>query len=263
MRPRNVLAFIIFLYPFLSKADTHQVTKTTVSGQVTIESRYQQGMKTRFELSSQQIVPSNVTILDRGRRVIYELDLTSQQYVEQKQRGPSPIETLAMWFYRTPRPRESGKMVNIYYETIDTGERRQFFGRTARHLVYRERHVVEAGACDVNRETKTEGWYVSLDAGDAQSGGAFALLDGGAPCRDTIVKHGSPPLSALAVFETNGSSTREILTLSSEPLNPSLFEPPARFKKVDTLHGRPAMTAFDRMNLDLALLTRSFESWFQ
>jgi hypothetical protein len=51
----------------------------------------------------------------------------------------------------------AGPVITIDRATTDTGERRTFFGRTARHLITRERSSQSDG------ETLIDGWYIDLD----------------------------------------------------------------------------------------------------
>ncbi|MDQ2711247.1 MAG: hypothetical protein M3Y24_03245 [Acidobacteriota bacterium] len=56
--------------------------------------------------------------------------------------------------------------------------------------------------------------------------------------------------------------TREVLELSNDPLDKSLFEIPSGFKKVDALPGSPAMSWSQQLAMEWAQLERAFESWF-
>ena len=248
-------------------ADTHEVVRTTFAGHETVSALYLQDKNSRTEHLSgdgRQVV----TIRDAERKLGYILDLPSQKYVELVPQGPDLILSLARWIARPPRIRESGKTVNIYYQMVDTGERKQFFGFTARHLFLHERHVAEPGACDSTYQTEKNGWYLPpTESSTAHPSfrlvAAYQLAGVPAQCHDTIVNHGDPSPPGMAVLETNGSSTREVLELSHEPLDKTLFEVPAHFQKVEALPGYPSMTWSQRLQMEWAQLERAFESWFE
>ncbi|MDQ2711248.1 MAG: hypothetical protein M3Y24_03250 [Acidobacteriota bacterium] len=159
MRALCIAAMLVGPFTAL-RADTHSVIKTTVAGHETVFTQYMQGMNMRTEDLSDDVARRRVTIYNFERKARYALDLESREYVEWHAQSPDLILCLAQRIARPPRIRESGKVVNIYYETIDTGEQKQFFGRTAKHLLMRERHVAEPGACEHTYQTEKDGWYI-------------------------------------------------------------------------------------------------------
>ncbi len=267
MRAICVAVLLTALLTISLRADTREVTKITVAGHETIFATYVQGNAMRTEHLSQNSSRQLVMIDRLDRKVRYILDVPARKYVEQQSQAPDLILSLAQWIARPPRNRDSGKTVNLYYETVDTGERKQFFGRTAKHLLLRERHVAEPGACNHTYDMERNGWYLPLAEPDtAQASyhlvGHIAFSDR-AGCGDTVVKHGIPPSPGFPVLETNGSMTREILDLSYEPLDKTLFEVPSGFQKVDALPGYPQMSWSAYLEMEWMQLERAFESWFE
>src|SRR5579872_1896898 len=141
-----------------ARADFKIVSKTTVDGRTSVTTQYRQGQSFRWE---NRRVNRNVGTIFHGGSY-YLLDLQAKRYVESSR--IDPVLTLATWLRRPPRVRDSGKTVNVYLETVDTGERRQMFGYTARHLITRERQVAEQGACFGGSETEKDGWYIPYAA---------------------------------------------------------------------------------------------------
>ena len=261
MRAICLLAVLLVLIRTPLTADTYEVIKITFAGQVSVYSQYVQGKNMRMESSSGEDAQRIATIQNFGQKTFYELDLQAHDYTESQPQGPDLILSLAQWIARPPRVSKSGKTVNVYYETIDTGERKQFFGRTAKHLLVRERYAAEPGACDQTHQTEKDGWYIPASAQRSYLVGA--ILTGSYMCHDTVVKHGVLSLPGIAVLETNGSMTREIVELSNDPLDKSLFEIPIGFTKVEALPGRPPITWSAHLEMEWAQLGRAFESWFQ
>ena len=99
--------------------------------------------------------PPMATIIQRGERDrVFMLDLAAHEYItyEMNSRG----STVAM-----KRPMvESGGTLKISIETTDTGERKELFGHTARHIITRERRVAAPGACSKPSLSETDGWYI-------------------------------------------------------------------------------------------------------
>src|SRR5258708_1592008 len=57
---------------------------------------------------------------------------------------------------------DSGGLLQIWIDSADTGERRDFFGHVARHIITREKRIASPGACGGNSESQTDGWYVDM-----------------------------------------------------------------------------------------------------
>ena len=172
------------------------------------------------------------------------------------------ILTLASWIARPAGVHESGKTVHIYYETLDTGESRQKFGQTAKHLILRERVVAEPGACDQSRQRDTDGWFLPAENPQTKPElHTFAAIRN-QTCRDQIVRHGKPPELGIAIYEKDGQITREMLEFSRDNLDDSLFNVPRDFKKVDTLAGERSASWHERLGMEFSELGRAFETWF-
>ncbi|MBV9304670.1 MAG: hypothetical protein JOZ45_00935 [Acidobacteriaceae bacterium] len=267
MRVLGIMALLIAAFTVFLRADSREVIKTTVAGHESIFAHYVQDKSIRTEHLNQGGTQL-VTIRNFERNKTYILDLASRKYVESSQESPDLILSLAQWIARPARTRESGKTVNIYYETIDTGERKEFFGSTAKHLLRRERHVAEPGACDQTYETEADGWYIPQAKTSTAQVSYRAILTsytliGSYQCHDTIVTHGDPSPPGVPVLETSGSVKREILELSHDPLDKSLFEIPSGFQKVEALPGYRPTTWSQRLQMEWAQLERAFESWFE
>ncbi len=257
-------------------ADVRLVTKLSVNGQEGLSTEYLQGRNVRWESVSDAGAGHRptVTILNLDRKVQYVLDVRAKQYVESA--GYDLLLTLAMWIRRSPRVRESGKTVDIYVENIDTGERRETFGHTARHLISRERHVPQPGACSQDdSEIDKDGWYIEWPHGTARHE-ARLEADGGHPCRDKVVWHGTQIKSGFPLLETtiNGAASstglpaqpwsirREVIEFSEDPLDQNLFRPPHDFRRVSALPGEPSMSWTQHFDFERRELEQSFESWF-
>ncbi len=209
----------------------------------------------------------HIFIWNQERQTAYELDPDTREYIEAFQ--TDFVALFARWIAR-PHIRQSGKMVDVHYETIDTGERRQILGQTAKHLRLRERHVAVPGACDSSSLIEEDGWYIALPERDPGSLGTisnqpvFRHYEPGEVdnCRDTVRKHGDPPTPGLLVLQEKKASRLEVIALSTTPLDHSSFEVPSDYKRVDHFQGGVALTWTDRLAWDWHQLVGALSTWF-
>ncbi len=211
-----------------------------------------------------------ILIWNEERQTIYQLDPPAHEYVE-----PLVNDWVAQLAWRIAHPHihNSGKTVNIYYETTDTGERRQILGQTAKRMIYRERHVAPPGACDASSEKEVDGWYITFPERDP--GGlpeiakkhAFRHYDPAEVylCRDIVVKHGDPNPPGFLVLHKEDQHRHifEVVALSASPLSKSLFEPPSNYKKVDHLKSGFERTWTVRLSWEWEQLVGSVSTWFK
>ena len=240
-------------------ADTHEVIKATFAGRETVYAQYTQGQKTRSEELDHNGLPKLVSIYKE--RVVYRLDWQRREYMEYVRDDPHVIQTLALWIARPPRVHDSGKTVHVYYETLDTGQTRQIFGETAKHLVLRERSVAEPGACGRTWQRDTDGWYIQTEKPRTRTQ-LYALDSSRNGCRDIVVRHGNPPVPGIAVYEKHDQVTREMVEFSQNSLDNSLFEVPPGFKKVDALAGEHTLSWSEKLGMEFSELGRALETWF-
>lgn len=232
--------------------DSFLLTRLTVDGHETNQAQYAHGRKLRFEIWDTAEAEHLFTIYDLDQHITDRVNPRLRAYDEYRPQQPDMLISFAMFLTRQSG---SGKTVNIYYETVDTGESKTFFGMTARHLMLIERHVADPGACERSSEQRKDGWYIQSRriAKIAYSG---YLVAGN--CRDKIVRHGSPQVGLLAVSEQTGDVTRELLDFSDAPLPDSLFEVPHGFKKVEH-----CVTWSDRLGMEWSALEQAVNSWFE
>jgi hypothetical protein len=262
-RNRALLLLLLFCFAPYVPADSTIVTKTAVDGRESVVREYRQARNFRTEDMPSSGSPRSVMIFNFDRRAMYRLDEQARQYSEMQR--PDILAILAAWMARSPRIKESGKTVNIYQETIDTGERRQMFGRTARHLLLRERHIGEDGACAPNFEVEKNGWYFAASyAGPAPATFTLTFVY---QCLDRVVKHGSPVSPGFPIQETttttysnpafSSSVTREVIAFSTDPLDKALFEIPEGFKRIEDVSWTR------RLESDWYQLAQAASSWFE
>ncbi len=134
------------------------VTRQITAGFTDTRTEYLAPDRLRNEWQSQMrdgSGPPMATIIQRGERDrVFMLDLAAHEYItyETDPRG----STVAM-----KRPMvESGGTLKIWIESTDTGERKELFGHTARHIITREKRVAGPRACSKPSLSETDGWYI-------------------------------------------------------------------------------------------------------
>jgi hypothetical protein len=273
-------------------------SRSPTNGHLSTVTRYTQGQRPRTEWRNESgragkpgepanysYGPPRATIFQCDMHRVLELNLQDHEYTlhelddqgRPKGAKPIPIST-----------RASGGTLTIDVETIDTGERKQIFGRTARHVIRHEKRVAGPGACGQSGETESDGWYTDLEEQNgcmatpkACAGVAIAVLStGGSVCRDKIEVHGTGttpmgfPLKLKTTSrdvtvlpdgtskEVTGTFENEVTELSEEPLDPALFELPGGFTQATTLKDQPPVPASVAIRQWWERLKRSVRSWF-
>jgi hypothetical protein len=194
-----------------------------------------------------------------GTNRVFLLDLEAHEYVsyETDSQGTIPGSR--------PRPiASSGGTLQIWITSKDTGERTQMFGHMARHIITSEKRLASPGACSKNSESQTDGWYIDDSVmpdwhrpkggnGGVVVASVFAVSSGSA-CMDRVDKievhrDGIEPGFPLKTTTTmtseipspDGTRTvasnwgSEVVEFQEGMLDPSLFEVPPGFRKVDAL----------------------------
>jgi hypothetical protein len=164
--------------------------------------------------------------------------------------------------------------LRIEVTTSDSGERKEIFGRVARHVISTRKEVPLEGAHACPQESVTDAWYIDFDdqlSCDRKrlrrgNGKAYSHASGGNQPLDrtefvsigepergfalnsATTTKGSYTLQNGTRKETNSTNEMHITQFEEGPLDPSLFEIPSAFKKVDHIeHNLPAL-AFNQPN---------------
>ncbi|MGZ8847989.1 MAG: hypothetical protein ACXW3C_16135, partial [Pyrinomonadaceae bacterium] len=164
-----------------------------------------------------------------------------------------------------PGSTQRGGVVTMTINTVDTGERREMFGFTARHL--KRTTMMESGpdACQQQKmKIETDGWYINLEyglacekSGASMAGGRTAVQG----CRDRYTYRrtgpsvlGFPLIETTTMYGEDGRATftmnKEVIEISRQPLDAALFDVPAGYTQASTqqeMYGAPSMA--DMMNM--------------
>ena len=155
--------------------------------------------------------------------------------------------------------------LRIVTTTVDTGEREEFFGHMARHIITSRKQIPLDGSKSNAQQTVTDGWYIDLDrsiscdrtspAGKPLHAHAF-LAAGNMPIENIeFVDNGQPETGFAIELKTTlmepvtlPDGTKKEHTSVSEmrvtqfvegPLDPALFTIPAGFRQVERIERNP------------------------
>lgn len=215
---------------------------TDSRGQASVTTTYIKGSRSRVERDVGG--HRRVTINQCDAHQVLQIDRDARQYTSYAL-NPQGFPANARPIPEEMRPVPSGGTLAIAIETTDTGERKAFFGFTARHVITRDTRVPGPGAITPRQESVRDGWYVDVNPGCVRRpNGIFGLLGGGVAGQpmqaDKIEVHRKgAPVAGYAVRLTttttsHGASGRvfanenitEVLDLSTAPLDPKLFDIP-------------------------------------
>jgi hypothetical protein len=268
IKPLTILLTIVvstFTSPGPSVNGLKIVTRQVTGGFTDTRTEYLAPDRLRNEWRSQmrdRIGPPMATIVMRGgdHNRIFVLDLDAHEYTtyETDARGAGSSIRL--------RPlTQSGGILQIFIENIDTGERKEMFGHVARHIITREKRVAGPGACSKPSQSETDGWYIDgalLPEWKQQKGNGAGVVvatevSAGSADRcankiDKLEVHRSGVETGFPVKVTTTlrsemrqpdgtqrmlSSTwgSEVVELKEGPLDLSLFDVPKDFRKVEFL----------------------------
>jgi hypothetical protein len=250
------LAAIIFSLLLVSTAfaDVKIKTKQTANGQSYESTTFIKGKRSRTESMNGAMV--NITQCDLKRGV--QINPATKTYminefVQAMQTGnsstPAAEQTGVV---------QSGGKVTTTITTKDTGERKQMFGYTAKHLIITMETVSSPDACSPNNtKMQMEGWYIDAEfALDCDYGQNYAASPYGRKggCQDKYeikqigtAKRGYALYEKMSMLDASGketfSSVNEVIELSKATLEASLFDVPTDHRQVTDAQQMYAATA--------------------
>ena len=152
-----------------------------------------------------------------------------------------------------------GGVVTYTTTSVDTGERKEMFGFTARHVKSSTAIESSPDACNVVKQrTELDGWYIDLNVAlDCQLGRPPVVpnRDRSGGCQDQTRfrregagRLGYPLIETMRMFGDKGqlmfTTTKEVVELSRAPLDIALFEVPAGYTEaasMQELYGMPSI----------------------
>jgi len=207
---------------------------------------------------------ATITRCDLGKEFMVNLD--ARQYSAMAYPSNAFAEALAKAKALprpVPPPPSPTPTLRIETNTFDTGERKQMFGHTARHIVITEKYIPFTASTQMAHESVTNAWHIDLDTRlscdfkwPAGVGGHWYGISGDTKQEvPEFVDMGEAPKGFSVAQTTRIVSTLKLpdgtskqVTSQSEiavvdfqegTLDPSLFEIPKAFKLVDNVQLNP------------------------
>ena len=227
----------------IASADTKVKSRQTSNGQTYENTSYIKGKRQRSETNNGQMIVIQQCDLRRNIQIMP----AAKAYMIQPYDDASTTATTSPNSTSQPAPVTKGGLVTSTVTTKDTGERKQMFGYTARHIITTMETKSSPDACSNNNtKMQIDGWYIDAAfALDCDSSRAYTNYkphtSGG--CRDRyetktigMAKKGYPVWEKMTMFGPNGaesfSTTNEVIEFSQATLDPSLFDVPEGYREV-------------------------------
>lgn len=220
------------------------------------ETYYRRGTMRRRDSLGDRGGPLSSSLANCQSKTGFLIDLNAREY-----RTFKVVTFLAEPQRRDYLLKNPQSAVQVESRTVDTGERKAFFGYVAKHLITTTTRPPNKNSG--GGEETIDGWYIDHEAADnncapeyVHSDPYYVLATGLVlPVEVPQFQHTGPMPLGLAVKSTrtvriagakNGAATRTITgevtveELSDSPLSPSLFELPTGFRENPRLLPQPS-----------------------
>jgi hypothetical protein len=238
------------------------------SGQEMTSTTMIKGLRERSEVSMPGM-PAGMgmtTITECDLKRTIKISDNSRKYlIESMDTGEGGTPTTSGGGHATGGPTQRGGVVTMTLNTVDTGERKDMFGFTARHLRQTMMSESSPDACNPNNmKIEKDGWYINLEYGlncgsDRPPQAPNRMPTGG--CRDTyrsrhtgVANLGYPLIETTKMYGPDGQTvtftmTKEVIELSRQPLDAALFEVPSGYTQVNSSQEMYSMSMADAMGM--------------
>ena len=224
-------------------ADVKIKIKQTMSGQTTENTTYIKGKRQRTEMMGGVMVAITQCDVGRDLQVNPSMKTYTVSYYDDGNGNITPANGKQG---ATPAAMKGGTM---YVTTTikDTGERKQMFGFTARHIIQTIETESSPDSCNPTKtKMEMDMWVIDAEFGLAcTQERQYRPYNGGKAggCTDKIVpktigtaKSGYPLWQKMTSFDANGkesfSMIQEVVEMSKSILDASLFDVPADYREV-------------------------------
>lgn len=219
--------------------------KQSVSGQTMQSTTMIKGQRERSEtsVSAGAYTMNTVSITQCDMKRTIQINDRARKYLIAPMDDGTSSGSTSTGTPRTGAPATRGGVVTMTVNAVDTGERKEIMGFTARHL--KRTTIMESSpdACSQQKmKIETDGWYINLEYGlncPANRGSDWASTTT-TGCRDRYVYKttgpaniGYPLQETTTMYGPDGSvtmtMTKEVVEISRQPLEAALFDIPAGY----------------------------------
>jgi hypothetical protein len=220
-------------------------SRYTANAQVTENTTYFKGARQRFEYPGLAIITQcdskrTIELNDKSKRFLVQPLQEAQPDVQSQPAAPATAPGLGA----QPSP-SAGGLLTYTTTLVDTGERKDMFGREARHIKSTTVKEASANACDKRvAKIETDAWYVDLPERVAECESApaqtprQAAQTSPASCTDRIEtrQNGDAKLGFAVLSTVTTTDDKDVTTMSTEvdnlqvtSLDAGLFDVPAGY----------------------------------
>jgi hypothetical protein len=213
--------------------DLRYKTTYTTGGLKTESVTFMKGERERFEFADM------VLIKQRDQKRTLQISRAANTYLV----VPDGAPAVAVPNVPAPdnAPAKAAGVVMVTTTVMDTGERKQAFGREARHVKTTMDKQPMVGACDQTKQhMETDGWYIDVPVSQTSSGSQAVTPPVLGGCNDEIkaTQTGDPKALGFPINYTmtvNGDDGKpnivsmDITELETTTLDVALFDIPAGF----------------------------------
>lgn len=227
-----------------ASADTKVKSRQTSGGQTYENTSYIKGKRQRSETNSGQMIVIQQCDLRRNIQIMPQAKVYMIQPYDQPSTSSATANNSTA---PTSQPVKRGGVVTSTVTTKDTGERKQMFGYTARHIITTMETKSSPDACSQNNtKMQIDGWYIdaafALDCDSSRAYTGYKPQASGG-CQDRyemktigLAKKGYPVWEKMTMFGPEGtesfSTLNEVVEFSQATLEQSLFEIPEGYREV-------------------------------
>ena len=225
-------------------ADVKIKSKQTVAGQSYENTTYIKGKRSRAESMNGMMI--NITQCDLHRGI--QMNSASRTYMINEFVAAVQAGASANTAAKNDGVVTVGGKVTTTITTKDTGERKQMFGFTAKHLIITMETVASADSCNPNNsKMQMDGWYIdaefALDCDQSYQSVNNNPYNKRSGCQDKYeiktvgtAKRGYPVYEKMTMLDASGKETmsmvNEVVELSKATLDAALFETPPDYRQV-------------------------------
>lgn len=267
---RYASLFVVFLLTFTAVAtgQNYKIKQTvTMSGQRSESTVYVKGQRKRTESGGFMGMGADVADIEQCdlRRDVKVNDKKRLYVIEpfddDNDEPSAPVAAKRPAPTPKPSPRKGGTLT-VTTNTVDTGERKQMFGLTARHIRMTMTMKSSPDACSkMNMSAESDGWYVDLPAFSCairtfRRPETADYQRSSSGCRDRVVAQstggGKMGFALTETYTMNSDGgmaftrTTETLEFSKVMLDDALFNIPADYSQANSssdLYGRPDLSS--------------------
>lgn len=219
-------------------------SRQTMSGQTMENVVYIKGKRQRTEMMDGAMI----TLVQCDLRRSVQMNSMTKTYLVNEFAQPAQ-QTSSVNPRGSSAPVTKGGTITTTVTIKDTGERKQMFGYTARHLIITTVMEPSADACDKKpMRMETDGWYIDFelefncyDAAYSYNNNNYRNPGG---CQDKMTfkqvgtgKRGYPVYEKMTMFDESGkpsfTTVNEVIELSKATLEPALFDVGPDYREVN------------------------------